>query len=229
MKLVLKYTIVVIFCLNNLHGQSIPSIYSKNVYAKFTLGLKHHQPIVSKSPYFKIGFIPDLVAEIGILTFSSKKHGWQFMFSGNTKNFAVKLKDTIPGSYTKEKEWGFSKWYYQLTINKSYNFNLSKNINSIVCAGPALYLNNNDNDSLIQQNFERTFIQNTKSFGIGVDLSVMLNKKISDRSIISLTFGYQRGFVNFLNLNIVNHYYNNNRTFANYYGSGPSVKIGIMF
>jgi len=170
-----------------IHGQSSASFYSKKNYYQFSLGLKHHQPLLSKSQFIKLGFIPDLVAEVGITTFSSEKHGWQFLFSGNTKNYSVKLKDTIPELYNDLKEWGFSKWYYQITINKTYNFNVSKSINSIVCAGPILYLNNQDNDSLIQQNLDETFQVNTKSIGIGINLNIMLNKKISAKNIIYLS------------------------------------------
>lgn len=211
-----------------MYGQNKIAFYSKSIYPQFSIGLKHHQAQYSKSPYIKLGFIPDLVTEIGITTFSSEKHGWQFLFSGNTKNYSVKLKDTIPELYNDLKEWGFSKWYYQITINKTYNFNVSKSINSIVCAGPILYLNNQDNDSLIQQNLDKTFQVNTKSIGIGINLNIMLNKKISSKNIICLSLGYQRGFTNFLNLHIVNPYYNNSRTTANYYGSGPTIKLGLL-
>lgn len=212
----------------NIHGQSLTNFYSKNTYAQISLGLKHHQPLISKSPNIKIGFIPDVIAEIGITSFSSLRHGWQFIFSGSTKNYSVKLKDTIPGLYANQKEWGFSKWYYQFTINKTYNFNVSKDINSIVCAGPILYLNNQDNDSIIQQNLDKTYQANLKSIGIGINLNVSFNKKISKKHFLFLSIGYQRGFTNFLNLHIVSPYYQNTRTTANYYGSGPSIKFGLL-
>jgi len=176
-------------------------------------------------------FIPDLTLDFGYAIQNSKHSGWLFFFGLSTKNYKYSKLDQENNRLT-HSAMGLGDFYYQVMLKKSFHVRLSKKTQGVVSAGPVLLFNRQEiiSDSLRQSISPNSdLIENVNAFGAGFNIAVHFEKKINEKRHAFIGCSYQRGIVDLMKITIVNTNFNSiSRTF-NFTGSGPAIKVGLMF
>lgn len=205
------------------------SFFKQKNYFSVGLGLMFNHPTLTNNNYnINRAFTNDRDLALSWFYFFNKHFGTQTKLDWTTQSVKYKYTDTS-GAHRVHESFSYSKsGRYSLTLGLTYNFKASKNINFLLTLGPQFHLNKYTNpfDSTSHKYVGGLVQHNIRQTGFGFYFGLQTNYKINDRLCLFLNASYQRGFVKFREA-IVGDI--NKTSTLNYFGSGPSVLIGVMF
>lgn len=218
----------VVSCVN---AQTTEFYPSKNYFSINTGFLFNHPIQQNKVNGVKRLASNDVNISLSFYTFNNANnhHGWQFRVGGGTQSVRFKIKDKN-GFYSTSNTYSGEDGNYLLNINKTYNVNLSKKINTLFSFGPILNLNRRTHltDSLRMVRYSDFTAYNIKPLGFGLYSAANFVFHINNKTKFMASLSYQRGFIKYREARISNISRTEEAIF-NYYGSGLSAMFGLLF
>jgi hypothetical protein len=227
-----RYILFAFSCvISSLSSQTSEFYESKNYFSLNTGFLFNHPIQQNKIDGVKRLASNDVNVSLSLYTFNNvnKHHGWQFRVGGGTQSVRFKIKDKN-GFYSTSNTYSGDDGNYLLNINKTYNVNLSKKINTLFSFGPILNLNRRTHltDSLRMVRYSDFTAYNIKPLGFGLYAAANAVYHINSKLKFMISLSYQRGFIKYREARITNVTRTGEAIF-NYYGSGASAMFGLLF
>lgn len=228
LKQILVSTILFLFT-GCFFGQNTLDFYKYKNYYSVGFGMMYNHPTITNNKFnIERAFTHDRSLTVYWHRLINKHIGTLFKFEWSTQSTRYKYTDTSGRQGIRSKFPYSNTGRFSLVTAVSYNFMASKKINLLLSFGPQFHLNKYTNpyDSTIVKYNGGLVTHNTRQAGFGFNLGLNIVYKVTDRLFIFLNPSYQRGFVKFREA-IVGDL--TRTSTLNYYGSGPSISIGITF
>ena len=232
---IIDYTslVVLIFFSANLISQNKgPIFFSNKNYFAVSLGYIFNKPILAiNNANIKPLFSADQNLNASWFYFFNKHFGFQMKLDFSTQSTRYATSDST-GNWNIKANHPYSKTgRNSLTTAITYNFLAAKHLNLLVACAPQFHLNRYTNpydsaDYRFNKQNGGLVSHNTRQTGFGIYLGLTISYKITEQVNLFVNPSYQRGFVKIRESKIGTP---TNFSILGYYGSGPSIMIGILF